>query len=237
MDTTEGTLLGGRVRYAQPARGYRTGIEPVLLAAVVPAVPGQAVLEAGTGAGAALLCLATRVPGLVGTGIERDPAMAALARRNCADNAVPYTVLTADIAVPYHGPPVDHALANPPWHDPTSTLPPGALRAAATHRASSGLAPWVHTLAAALRPGGTLTLILPVTLADAAGHLLHRAALPSLTLVPLWPRAGQPAKLVLLQATGGPAGTRTTPGLVLHDGPGYTAAAEAVLRHAQALVP
>ena len=60
MDTTEGTLLGGRVRYAQPARGYRTGIEPVLLAAAVPAVPGQAVLEAGTGAGAALLCLAAR---------------------------------------------------------------------------------------------------------------------------------------------------------------------------------
>ena len=33
MELTDGTLLGGRLRYVQPARGWRTGIEPVLLAA------------------------------------------------------------------------------------------------------------------------------------------------------------------------------------------------------------
>ncbi len=33
MTTTAGTLLGGRVQYAQPTAGYRTGLEPVLLAA------------------------------------------------------------------------------------------------------------------------------------------------------------------------------------------------------------
>ena len=84
---TQATLLGGRLRYAQPHAGFRTGIEPVLLAATVAARPGQRVLEAGTGAGAALLCLAARVPGIAATGIERDPALAEFARANFAANA------------------------------------------------------------------------------------------------------------------------------------------------------
>ena len=70
MDVTEGHLLGGRVRYAQPRVGYRTGIEPVLLAAAVAARAGERVLEAGCGAGAGLLCLAARVPGITGLGVE-----------------------------------------------------------------------------------------------------------------------------------------------------------------------
>ena len=34
---TDDHLLGGRVRFSQPARGYRVAIDPVLLAAAVPA--------------------------------------------------------------------------------------------------------------------------------------------------------------------------------------------------------
>ena len=48
-DITHGHLLDGRVRYAQPAKGFRSGIEPVLLAASIPARAGQRVLEGGTG--------------------------------------------------------------------------------------------------------------------------------------------------------------------------------------------
>ena len=241
MQTTEGTLLGGRVRYTQPAQGYRTGIEPVLLAASIPAAPGQTVLEAGCGAGAGLLCLAHRVPGLIGFGIERDPATAALARDNLAANGAPYTVLTADITALPASPPsalpaIDHAFANPPWHDPAGTPPPDARRAAATHRDAGGLAPWIEALAAALRPGGTLTLALPASLAAEAITLLHQARLPQQTLIPLWPRQGQPAKLILLRAASTRGPTRIGPGLTLHDGPGYTREAERILREAQVLL-
>ncbi|HET9018931.1 MAG TPA: SAM-dependent methyltransferase, partial [Acetobacteraceae bacterium] len=81
-----GTLLGGRVHHTQLAEGHRTGIEPVLLAASIPAMHGARVLEGGTGSGAGLLCLAARVQGIAGVGIERDPALAALARANIAAN-------------------------------------------------------------------------------------------------------------------------------------------------------
>jgi hypothetical protein len=59
---TEDRLLGGRIRLNQPAAGYRVAIDPVFLAAAVPAEPHQLVLDVGCGAGGAMLCLAARVP-------------------------------------------------------------------------------------------------------------------------------------------------------------------------------
>ena len=57
---TEDRLLGGRIRLKQPAAGYRVAIDPVFLAAAVPAEPHQLVLDVGCGAGAAMLCVAAR---------------------------------------------------------------------------------------------------------------------------------------------------------------------------------
>jgi tRNA1(Val) A37 N6-methylase TrmN6 len=62
--TTEDGLLGGSVRLIQQAGGYRVAIDPVLLAAAVPAAAGDHVLDAGAGVAAAALCLAARVPGV-----------------------------------------------------------------------------------------------------------------------------------------------------------------------------
>lgn len=235
LATTAGFLLGGRVRYAQPLQGYRTGIEPVLLAAAIPARPGQRVLEAGTGAGAALLCLNARVPGLAGIGIEKDPAMAEIARQNLADNNAPFSILTADITEAPNLPLFDHVLANPPWHDPASTRPPDARRSAATHQApngtASGLASWIETLATLMAAKATLTLILPAALAAEAIATLYMAKLPRQTLLPLWPRQGQPTKIVILQATATPGPARIQPGLILHgNATAYTAEAEQILR-------
>jgi len=58
MNSTEDALLGGRVRLLQAKVGYRAAIDPVLLAAAIPARAGQRVLDLGCGAGAASLCLA-----------------------------------------------------------------------------------------------------------------------------------------------------------------------------------
>ena len=86
MVTTAGHLLGGRVKYCQSASGFRTGIEPVLLAASVPARAGDYVLEAGTGAGAALLCLSERLAGIHAVGVEVDQTAAGLATANASSN-------------------------------------------------------------------------------------------------------------------------------------------------------
>ena len=64
------SLLGGRVPYVQPTHGHRSGIEPVLLAASIPARAGHMVLEGGAGAGAATVIEVAIVDhtGTIGTG-------------------------------------------------------------------------------------------------------------------------------------------------------------------------
>lgn len=238
MTEKQDWLLGGRVRHAQPSTGHRTGIEPVLLAACIPARPGEHVLEAGTGAGAALLCLAARIPGLTGLGIERNPNQADLARANLAANALTgFDILTADLDTAPLAGSFDHAFANPPWHDPHSTASPNAAQDDARRARPGLLALWTSRLAAPLRHRGTLSLILPAARLSESLAALTEAKCGSHGILPLWPRAGRPAKLVLVQAIRlGRGPTRLLPGLVLHrpEG-GYTDEADSILRHAAPL--
>lgn len=238
MDTTDGTLLGGRVLYRQPVCGHRTGIEPVFLAAAVPARPGDRVLEAGLGAGAGLLCLAARVPGLLGTGIELDPDMAALARCNLRDNGLlDWPVLEMDVLMLRTPGAFTHAFANPPWHDPAGTPSPDRRRLLAKRDAGAGLEGWASALAEAVRPGGTVTLVVPGASAARALRALHDAGCGGLVLAPLWPKHGRDARLAIVRGCrGSRAANRVASGLLLHrDDGGFTSGAEAVLRDGGAM--
>jgi tRNA1(Val) A37 N6-methylase TrmN6 len=83
-----------------------------------------------------------------------------------------------------------------------------------------------------------VTLILPAAQLGRALAAIAAAGLGAARVLPLWPRAGRPARLMLLQARKGAAGgEQILPGLVLHDEAGrFTDAAEAVLRHGAGLV-
>lgn len=235
---TEGHLLGGRVRHDQPATGFRSGIEPVLLAAAIPARSGQAVLEGGSGAGAGLLCLAARVAELRGLGIEQDPALAALAGANAAANGFAgLAFAAADLLRAAPAGPFDHVFANPPYHRARGTPPAEARRIAAKRVDAAGIAAWVAALARPLRRRGTLSLILGMDGLAEALAALAPAHLGSVTVLPLWPRAGAAAKLAILRAVKeGRATPRLLGGLVLHAADGrFTPEAEAVLRGGAAL--
>jgi tRNA1Val (adenine37-N6)-methyltransferase len=237
-DQTEGHLLGGRVRYAQPRTGFRSGIEPLLLAASVPARPGESVLEGGTGAGATLLCLAARVPDLQAVGVERDHRLAALARQNAAANdQLGLSFIVADMMALPDTRAFDHACANPPYHSPGGTASPDAAREA-SKRSHIGLAQlWATALAERLRSRGTLTFIVPAAILPVCIEAFAAAGCPPTAMLPLWPKAGREAKLMLLRGVkGGRAPFRVLPGLLLHDAGGrFTQDAEAILRHGRAL--
>ena len=231
-DTTLDFLLGGRVRLEQPAEGLRAAIDAVLLAAAIPARAPEAVLELGCGTGAALLCLAARVPGLVLHGVELDAGLAEIARRNA--EGLGANIVAGDIRGAL--PACRHAFANPPYW-PGGSASPIALRRNAAHEAEAGLEDWAQALARGLVRRGTASMILPAARFGQAAAALRGAGCGSLTMLPLWPRAGVAAKRVILQAIkGGRGPDRLLSGLVLHEADGsFTAAAEAVLRHAQAL--
>ncbi len=238
---TRDTLLGGRVKLSQPAKGFRAAIDPVLLAAAVPAVAGESILDAGAGTGAAALCLAARVAGARVTGIEIDPDLIALARANAAETGVADRVIfiAGDLRAPgaVSRESFDHVLTNPPFAEEGSGTPtPDAAKRLATIEGSGGLAAWLDACLDALKPGGWLTVI---HRADRIGgvlaHLQGRAG--GGAVFPLLPGAAKPAKRVIVAARkGSRAPMESRVGLVLHGpGGGYTPEAEAILRHAQAL--
>ncbi len=236
----EDRLLGGRVRLLQPEAGLRAGHDAVLLAAAVPARAGERVLELGCGSGAAFLCLAARVPGIEVVAVERQPALAALARENAALNgfADRVAVIEGDVADPALRralPRCARGFANPPYWE-GGTAPPEATRRAATHEDATGLTDWTGALAAAVVHGGSATLILPASrFADGLGAL-SAGGFGSPALLPLWPRVGSAAKRVILHARRGGRGPgRVLPGLVLHKGEGTSGAAEAILRGGEGL--
>ena len=237
MELTYGHLLGGRLSYAQPRQGFPSGIEPVLLAASAPARPGEWVLEGGAGAGASLMCLAARVEGLLGIGLERDPTLAALARNNAASNGQSIGYVAGSVEqLPVRGP-FDHAFANPPYHPESGTTSPIAERDAAKRSEAGLFMNWARALAAALKTRGTLTFMVAAASLPACLAAFAEAECGSTALFPLWPREGEAAKLLLLQGVkGGKGPCRILSGLTLHSDQGqFTPEANAVLRHGLAL--
>lgn len=231
-ETSQGTLLGGRVTYTQLRHGHRSGFEPVLMAAMLAARPHDFILESGTGAGAALLCLAARVPGIKAIGIERDQTLAALAARNFEANGfAQLSAVNGDaIGLPFAAQTFRHVMANPPWFDTRNTISPDSKRALAHHVAPTGLRLWLEELLRVLRDQGSITLALPAFAYIEAVSVL-RPVCGGITLFPLWPRGASKAKIILVQAKkASRVPDSILPGLVLHDETGLTPQAEAVLR-------
>lgn len=243
--TTEDWLLNGRVRLNQPATGYRVAIDPVLLAAAVPAAAGQRALDLGSGTGAAALCLHHRVRDCRIVGLEIDPDMLTLARQNAqandADDQVTFVCGEAVEPPPQiAGHEFDHVFSNPPYLEPARADGRGhgnTLRDAAHIEQSSSLPAWIEAMAAALKPKGRLTLIHRADRLDALLAEVRRYA-GDIVVFPLWPKSGRPAKRVLVSARIGVATPlRMAPGLVLHETSGaYTEAARAVLENGGPLV-
>lgn len=238
MATTDDALLAGQVRLKQPKDGFRAAIDTVLLAAAVPAKAGDRVIEIGSGCGAASLCLARRVEGVLVTGIEIQQPLVRLAgdniRLNGLDSRVEIMAGTVNGPLPprVQGP-FDFAMMNPPYLDAAGSRPPpnDAKAVAQIEGAEDGLDVWIKQVHGLLRHKGILTLIHRADrLDDVIACLAGRFA--GITVFPLWPRSGEPAKRIIIRARKGVA----TPlilsaGLTLHEANGdFTAAAGAALR-------
>lgn len=238
-------FLGGRLNLWQPRDGYRAGVDPVLLAASVPARSGQLVLDLGCGAGAAGLCLATRVPGLSLTGVEIQAEYADLARRNALANSAPLDVVTSDLSnlpAPLRQMRFDYVIANPPYFRAGAHTGAQDAGRRLALGGSGDLGDWVEVAARRLAPKGYLHMIqrverLPEMMSACASRL------GSLEVLPLAARVARAPDLVIMRARKGGRGDFVLHApVILHEGATHTRDAEsyapqisAVLRDAQAL--
>jgi tRNA1(Val) A37 N6-methylase TrmN6 len=126
-----------------------------------------------------------------------------------------------------------HVFCNPPFHDAQGEASPEPSRDRAL-RDAGGFGDWMEIGLKRTISSGTFTAIIR---ADRLAEALARLPERGVTIFPLWPRAGEPAKRVILQARkGSRADAVLAPGLVLHDAEGrYTREADAVLRDGAAL--
>jgi tRNA1(Val) A37 N6-methylase TrmN6 len=130
-----------------------------------------------------------------------------------------------------------HLIANPPFYDEGRVREaPNAARAAAHVMDQGGLAAWMRFFAAMGAPNARLTLI---HRPDSLGELLTLldGRFGDVAVFPLFPKKHTPATRIIVRATkGSRAGISLLPGLQLHEDDGrYTAQAEAILRHGEAL--
>lgn len=236
-DLSEDRLLDGRLILRQAREGYRAGLDAALLAAACDPAPGEQMLEAGCGAGGALLAAAIRHPSSSFVGVERDEGAAALARDNVGLNGLcdRVTILDGDVQAGFRAlgqPPFDAAMANPPFFDDPAALRAPAAAKRGSWMADGGLAAWAGFLLKAVREGGAITVIHRADrLADLLSLLAPKAG--SFQIRPVQPFADAPAKRVLVRARKtGKAPLVLLPPLVLHprDGPKHTAETEAILR-------
>ena len=161
-EVTRDSFLGETVQVLQPQNGYRAGIDSVLLAAAVPAKPGQSVLELGCGAGVVSICLARRVGGLTLAGLELQTNYAELAIKNSIINDFQFEVVEGDVADPPRGiraRQFDHVIANPPYLRRNAGGRSSDAGRDCSNRESTPLRAWINCAVKRLKPSGCFTMI------------------------------------------------------------------------------
>jgi tRNA1Val (adenine37-N6)-methyltransferase len=222
-EITVDTLLRGRVRLYQPRRGFRSSLDPVLLASFIPRPYGR-FLDIGCGTGAVSFLLLARDRDATGVGVELQPRLADLAARGVTENAFGdrFAVRRGDIRQCADLGLFDLIATNPPFRPlGTAVLPPDEERAIAHHEVTLSLDAWLTTVASCLAPAGRLAVIFPAyRAADLHAALATHALHPTRQRLVI-PQAGAPPGRVLLEARR--SGDLTIePPLVVHESGKFT---------------
>lgn len=234
--TTLDGILNGRVALEQPVKGYRVAIDTVLLASAVPALRGDRILDLGCGVGGAMICVAARVAGVEGLGLDVQGELVALAYRNIKRNDFASgleakvgdaTSLPSELRGTF-----DHVLMNPPFHSENGhDVSPDKSKRMANTEKEGDLSLWLRSAEAALKTSGTLTLI---HRADREADILLflGPSFGEIDLLPLLPKeSATPKRLIVRARKNAPLVNKRCNPLILHKDPGgYTEEAEALLR-------
>jgi tRNA1Val (adenine37-N6)-methyltransferase len=233
---TVDTLLRGRVTLFQPERGFRSSLDPLLLARFL-APPFGRFLDIGCGTGALSFALAAIDPESTGVAVEIQPRLARLAAAGRERNGLTARLEMVEgdvrrLSARLGAARFDLVATNPPFRPIAGGVAsPDEERALANHEVALTLDQWLDVAAAAVRPAGRVGVVyaadrLPELLAGLAARALQPVRLRC-----VHPRADRPAGRVLVEAQR--ASRRPLaiePPLVVHEaGGGFTAEARRML--------
>lgn len=242
----ETSLLNGALTLLQPKVGFHASIDTVFLAASVTVKKGWKLLDMGCGVGSAGLCVALKNKTIHLTGLDIQEELIDIAHQNAALNGIAEqchffqgNIKTEKTIENNH---FNAVMMNPPYLEQgTHTPSPEKIKAYSHGEGSSGtcLDDWIKYAHTKLKNGGYLTIIHRADrLDDVIVALEKKRWFGSLVIFPLYSRAGDDAKRVIIQARK----ERYAPlilkaGMVIHEKDGkYTEAAQKVLRDFETIV-
>lgn len=167
-EITQDVLGDGALEILQHKRGYRFGLDALLLATDLPELPAApTVVELGAAQGIVSLCVARQFPDARVLAVERQDALFGLLERNIALNELEDRVEASHVdlrdfrdALTPHS--ADLVVCNPPYFRKGERRPSShPERAAARHELHGGLSDFVAAAGYVLEQRGRLKLILP----------------------------------------------------------------------------
>ena len=201
---TKDAFLGGRIQVLQPKVGFRSSMEAVFLAASVPAMKNQTILELGCGAGVVLMCLNHRVPNLSLYGVEIQKKYADLAQINLDQNSNVRTYHSdiQDLPLEIKNKNFDHIITNPPFYKKNAGTRSAILDKDLSLREQLNLNEWVKISAKRLRPGGMFTIIVGTErLPDIINEAINYFG--NIRVKPISSRINESSNRVIIQMTKG----------------------------------
>ena len=216
---TKDSFLGGGIRIWQPKKGYRAGIDPILLAASVNVSAGQKVLDLGCGVGTASFAIGYRVKNVELYGVEIQKVFADLADLNSKENGIEFQVecnniskLSSNITSKNF----DHVIANPPYFDRKSSVRGINVSKEKSFGDTRPISEWLKVAAKRAKPKGFVHFIVR---SDRLMEIFTNMpnSLGSLVITPVISRKNENAKLTILHAKkNGRAGFIISSPIVLH---------------------
>lgn len=242
MQTTNNTILNGKIILTQPSQGYRAAIDPIFLAASVPVHPLDSVLEVGAGVGTAMLALAHRIPQVKIIGLELQRSLVRLASHNIKLNGYQdrLDILNGNLLDPLPriaAGSFSHVMANPPYFsEEKASQSPYRIKALSNSDHEGKLDQWIDFCYRMVRPKGSVTFIFTSDRLDELLSCMH-GKLGEILIFPLWSKAGQPAKRIIVRGRKNiKAPCKILSGLVLHTLDGsYTKEANSILQDGKGL--
>ena len=238
-------FLGKRLMIQQPSKGYKSGMDAVLLAASIPAIEGESYLELGSGVGVVALCLAERVRGCHVVGVEILEDMVKIACDNALLNKLEERVhfIHQDISVPFGQwenmkPSCFHAVfANPPFYKQDSNIASRDISKRVAHMATDDLLDiWIRRACTLVKSGGHVSVL---HCAEALSDILlaMRGRFGGIKVLPIASYENAPAGRVIIRGIrDSKTALEILPPVILHQKDGtYQPYIERILRHGERL--
>ena len=199
-------FLGGKLKIYQLKRGFRAGHDSVLLASSIKAREGDLCLELGFGTGVVSLSLAKRIPKINIVGIENDPEMLKISKKNIELNNFKKNIKVFDSDIDgkienfhfikRHS--FDQIYANPPYFiEENLSKPTDKNKRNANIGNKNTFDIWLKKALTFSKSGGTITFInhiqnLPKMLS------LFSKKLGDIKITPIFPKKNKKASRVII---------------------------------------